>query len=274
MDCSSGCGVTARRKTNTKPHPCFDGHAQNEVMRVHLPVAPKCNLQCGYCDRLSDCVNESRPGVSSSVLSPEQAVEYVGKVLDTGAPLGVVGIAGPGDAFANPLATMETLQGIASKYPDLQLCVSSNGLAMEEFVEPLADLGLHHATLTINGIDPEITKNVYAWARYKGKTYKGLDAAQLLLERQFASLEAMKEAGLTVKVNTVVLPGINDNHIEELAEALKGFKVDRLNLIPVKPAPRTLLQDIDEPSEADMKILQHSASKHVPANAALQALPS
>ena len=51
-------------------HPCFDKEARHKNARVHLPVAPKCNIQCNYCNRKFDCVNESRPGVTSSVLTP------------------------------------------------------------------------------------------------------------------------------------------------------------------------------------------------------------
>ncbi len=51
-------------------HPCFNEEAKHTSARVHLPVAPKCNIQCNYCNRKFDCVNESRPGVTSSVLAP------------------------------------------------------------------------------------------------------------------------------------------------------------------------------------------------------------
>ena len=58
-------------------HPCFDDSARHRYARVHLPVAPRCNIQCNFCDRKMDCLNESRPGVTSSVLSPGQAVYYL-----------------------------------------------------------------------------------------------------------------------------------------------------------------------------------------------------
>ncbi|MGA8348672.1 MAG: nitrogenase molybdenum-iron cofactor biosynthesis protein, partial [Isosphaeraceae bacterium] len=80
-------------------HPCFDSKARHEFARVHLPVAPKCNIQCNYCDRQYDCCNESRPGVTSTVLSPKQALEYYKQVRQRVPDLAVVGIAGPGDPF-------------------------------------------------------------------------------------------------------------------------------------------------------------------------------
>ena len=40
-------------------HPCFDADARHQFGRVHLPVAPACNVQCNFCDRKYDCPNES-----------------------------------------------------------------------------------------------------------------------------------------------------------------------------------------------------------------------
>ena len=57
-------------------HPCFNGDARGIFGRVHLPVAPACNVQCNFCDRKHDCPNESRPGVTSVVLSPGQALAF------------------------------------------------------------------------------------------------------------------------------------------------------------------------------------------------------
>ena len=55
-------------------HPCFCEGAHSKFARMHLPVAPRCNIQCNYCDRRYDCTNESRPGVTSTVLTAEEAV--------------------------------------------------------------------------------------------------------------------------------------------------------------------------------------------------------
>ncbi len=52
-------------------HPCFNESAKGTCGRVHLPVAPECNIKCNYCNRKYDCVNESRPGVTSSGTSAQ-----------------------------------------------------------------------------------------------------------------------------------------------------------------------------------------------------------
>ena len=62
-----------------KSHPCFDPDAAKKYARMHLPVAPKCNISCNYCNRKYDCANESRPGVTAKVISPEEAIDSVDK---------------------------------------------------------------------------------------------------------------------------------------------------------------------------------------------------
>ena len=43
------------------------------------------------------------------------------------------------------------------------LCLSSNGLAVPDYVNDIADLGITHVTITTNAIDPEIAKMYIPW---------------------------------------------------------------------------------------------------------------
>ena len=67
---------------NLLNHPCFNDKVRHTFGRVHLPVAPRCNIQCKFCNRKFDCINESRPGVTSGVLSPAQAMVYLDSVFE------------------------------------------------------------------------------------------------------------------------------------------------------------------------------------------------
>ena len=154
-------------------HPCFNADVRHTTGRIHLPVAAKCNIQCNYCDRKFDCMNESRPGVTSAVLEPRQALAYLDKVLERVPQLKVVGIAGPGDPFANADETMETLRLVREKYPEMLLCVASNGLNVEPYAEQLAKLQVSHVTITMNAVDPEIGEKIYSWVRDHKTIYRG-----------------------------------------------------------------------------------------------------
>lgn len=100
MGCVCPGSISADILEKIGRHPCYSADAQHKYARIHLPVAPRCNIQCNYCNRNFDCVNESRPGVTSEVLTPELAKEKFAWVKEQIERLSVVGIAGPGDALA------------------------------------------------------------------------------------------------------------------------------------------------------------------------------
>ena len=165
-------------KNKIQGHPCFGGnHKKNG--RMHLAVAPKCNIKCGYCTRKHDCANESRPGVTSRLLTPQEAIEKVREVMASpvvGPMIKVAGIAGPGDPLANE-QTFETFEMVKKEFPELMLCMSTNGLLLPESIDRLYGLGLHSLTVTINAIDPEVGAQIYRHVIYHGKHYSGVEGA-------------------------------------------------------------------------------------------------
>ena len=258
------CGkITAVANTAVAKHPCFDKEAKHTHARVHLPVAPKCNIKCNYCNRKYDCVNESRPGVTSAVLSSYQAVEYL-KELDKHIDnLSVIGIAGPGDPFANPEETLQTMRLAKESFPGKLFCLSTNGLNLYPYIDEIAELGVSHVTITINAIDPEITAKVYSWVKDGNKIYRGIAAAKLILQRQLQCIPALKKKGITVKVNTVILPGINDHHIDKIAETVAGLGADVMNCIPVVPNKDTVFSTMQKPSAAMISQVRAQAAQHI-----------
>ncbi len=199
-------------------HPCYNKAASANWGRLHLPVAPNCNIQCNYCNRKYDCANENRPGVTQHVYTPQEAAAFVRKVFDARQDISVVGIAGPGDPMCDADKTLETFRLVKKDFPHVMLCLSSNGLAVPDYVNDIADLGITHVTITANAIDPEIAKHVYSMVRYEGNIYKGIDGARILLERQAESIRKLKEKNIIVKINTVVVPDVNMDHVPAIAK--------------------------------------------------------
>ncbi|MDD5168680.1 MAG: radical SAM protein [Syntrophales bacterium] len=249
---------------NFHDHPCFSDGARHKMGRIHLPVAPDCNMQCNYCNRDFECVNESRPGVSSTILRPRQAVDYLDEVLVRIKNIAVAGIAGPGDPFANAEETMETLQLVRERHPDLMLCVATNGLNVSDFVDELSDLNVSHVTLTINAVDPIIGEKIYAWARKNRKVYRREEAARIILESQREAIRRLKEKGITVKINSVIIPGINDGHIPEVARQMAAMKADIFNAIPMYHVASTPFAEIPPLPLRDLMELRREAGSHLP----------
>ncbi|WP_080905592.1 radical SAM protein [Parabacteroides sp. Marseille-P3160] len=244
-------------------HPCFNEKAKHSQARVHLPVAPKCNIQCNYCNRLYDCCNESRPGVTSSVLSPIQASHYFNELEKKMDNLRVVGIAGPGDPFANPNETLATIELIERNYPEMIFCLSTNGLELAPYIDRIAGLNVSHVTITINSLNIETLSKIYAWVHFRGKTYKGREGARILLEQQLACIEQLKRKGMIVKINTVVIPGVNESEIGELAEKVAAMGADTMNCIPLYPTENTLFGALEEPSKEMMKNIKATIAQYI-----------
>lgn len=256
--------ATAKVKIDSSKHPCFNEEAKGVCGRVHLPVAPKCNIKCNYCDRRYDCVNESRPGVASAVLTPQQAALYMQGVVAREPSITVVGIAGPGDPLANPEETFGTLREIRKAFPEMLFCLSTNGLSLPAHLDELAEFNVTHVTVTVNAVDPEIGEKIYGWVRDGKVIYRGRRAAEVMLERQLEGIKGLKERGMIVKVNTILIPGVNDDHVEEVAIKMAELGVDVLNVMAMVPNAGTPFGELDEPSHELVAAVRAKAENHLP----------
>jgi len=245
-------------------HPCFDSKARARWARVHLPVAPACNISCNFCDRRFDCTNESRPGVTSVVLSPWQALAYLDGLVQRRHDVAVVGIAGPGDPWANPAATLETLRLVRAHHPDLLLCLATNGLALAAHAAELQQLHLSHVTITINTLEAATGARIYAWVRDGECVLRGQAGAALLLQRQLAALDALRDSGILIKVNSILIPGVNDEQIPDIAAEVKRRGAHLFNCVPLIPAARTPFARLPTPDPAVVAGIRARASAHLP----------
>ena len=243
-----------------KEHPCFSEQACHAFGRCHLPVAPRCNIQCNYCIRDFDCVNESRPGVTTKVLDPDAAIDMVRKVMEKFNYIKVIGIAGPGEPLANE-GTFETLRRLHEEFPNVIKCISTNGLLLPDKIDLLHEYDVGNITVTLNAIDPEIGAKIYQFIDYKGKRYTGVEGAKILLENQLKGIEMAVDRHMIVKVNTVYIPGINEDHIPEIAKKVGEMGVYNFNLIPL--IAQYKFADITPPTPEMKRTMQDECSKYV-----------
>jgi len=255
-------------------HPCYSEGAHQHYARIHVAVAPACNIQCNYCNRKFDCSNESRPGVTSNKLSPEDAVKKVLYVGGDIQQLSVVGIAGPGDALANPKKTFDTFRMLHEKAPDQKLCLSTNGLRLPDYVDEMVKYNVDHVTVTINSVDEtgEIGAKIYPWVHWDHKKVFGAEGAKILLEQQLKGIKMLVERGILVKANSVLIPGVNDKELPNVAKKLKELGVFLHNIMPLlskeefgtyyglngqRSATDQEVMEAQEACGMDMKLMSH-----------------
>ena len=246
-----------------KTHPCFSCGSAHKYARIHLPIAPKCNISCNYCVRKFDCPNESRPGVTTQVLEPQAALERYIQVKKDVPNLTVVGIAGPGDALANFDKTKETLSLIKAYDKNVTFCLSTNGLMLPMYASELLELGVSHVTVTINAVDPKIGAQIYKHVSYLGTTYSGVEGATILLANQLSGLKYLADRGLVCKVNIVTLKGINDEHIEEVVKKVKSLGASITNIMQMIPVAGSVFENIPLVSNKEITSLREKCGVHL-----------
>lgn len=236
----------------TRRHPCLSD-SLGEYGRIHLPVCPDCNLACRYCSRTYD-TESVRPGKSRGILPLEMVADCIQKALRLCPEISTVGIAGPGDTLASAHA-LEAFQIVDQAFPDLIKCMSTNGLLLPEKIEEIAQVRVNAVTVTVNAVDEKIQAQINKKIRYHDEWIFGEAAAGILIKNQLEGIRSLSEQNILVKVNTVLIPGVNETHIGEIAKTVSAAGAKIYNIIPL--IPQADMKDLPAP---DCKML-HGARK-------------
>jgi nitrogen fixation protein NifB len=181
------------------------------------------------------------PGRALGVPDVLQRLDRVLADTSGGAALSAAVISGPGEPLADPAAVLETLRGVRAKHPHLTLSLVTNGLCAQDvdifaLAGELAEAGLSKVTVLVDAVDPGLLALIYAWIRPGKRTVPLPEASVLLVDAQARALRAFREAGLVVSARMTLFPGINENHVEEVASVVAALGADLLDLAPCRAA--------------------------------------
>ncbi len=238
-----------------REHPCYGSEAHFKYGRVHLPVAADCNISCNYCVRKYDCANENRPGVTSKLLNAKEALEKVRFMYKHDQRLRVVGISGPGDPLTSDV-TFEVFEQVHKEYPELTLCLSTNGLLLPDKISQIKKVGIKALTITINAVDPAIGEKIYSFVNFNGKVLHGKEAFEVLNRNQLKGLKLAAQADIAIKVNTVYIPSVNNEHIPDVARTVRGLGAYIMNIMPLIPQGK--FKDVPAPSKQEIQSMRQA----------------
>jgi nitrogen fixation protein NifB len=193
-------------------------------------------------------------------LPHDEAVDTVRRALGLCPEITVVGIAGPGDTLASGSA-VKAFRAVHEAYPELIMCLSTNGLMLPDHAEELMEVGVKTVTVTVNAVDPEILEKIVAYIIFEGRRIRGRGMGDILIRRQLDGIRKIKALGATVKVNSVLIPGINDAHIGDIARAAGEAGADIYNIIPL--IPQHELAHIEPPDCLMLQEARKEAGKYV-----------
>ena len=166
---------------------------------LRISVTDRCNLRCRYCLPAEVFGPDFAFLPRSEVLSFEEIV----RVAEAAVHLGVkaIKITGGEPLLRRDLPVLiRKLRGIDK---EIDLSLTTNGLRLATCLPDLKAAGLDRINISLDALDPE------AAIRMAGR--------ELDPEQVWAAVLATLEAGIPVKVNTVIQRGINESEILPLA---------------------------------------------------------
>jgi len=173
------------------------------VSNIRVSLTPKCNLSCIYCHK----EGEESP---KEQLSGEEIAE----ILRVAAKFEIRSVKFTG---GEPLLRPDLPEIVRSVPAGMESSLTTNGTLLADLAFPLKEAGLRRVNVSLDSLNPETYKKI-----------TGIDRLSEVLE----GITAAIEAGLTpVKLNMVVLEGINDAEIDDFLAYVRGNRNLVLQLI-------------------------------------------
>jgi MoaA/NifB/PqqE/SkfB family radical SAM enzyme len=198
------------------------------------------------------------------VLTPTEALRRFRIAREKVDNLTTVGIAGPGDALADWDNTKATLALLQSEDQNVNFCLSTNGLLLPRYASELVGLGVTHVTVTVNAIDASIGAKIYKFVRMGELTYVGEAGAAVLLSNQIEGIKRLIELGVVVKVNTVLISGVNDSHVEKVSEFMATLGVSVHNIMQMVPVKGAVFGELPQVSRHVLDTVRAQCAEYLP----------
>ena len=195
------------------------------ITNLRISITNRCNLNCLYCHREGE-TNPSKDISADRIIEIAEAFHTLGvkKLKITG---------------GEPLLRRD-LFDILVEMPSFQeISMTTNGTFLSEKAYELKECGLDRVNISLDTLDPDKYRYITGGGR---------------IEKVLAGIETAYNAQLTpIKVNTVVMKGINETEIDELLAFTNLFNdkniqviLQLIELIPITPMLRRYYYDISK----------------------------
>lgn len=182
--------------------PLIDAHGRI-VRYLRLSVTDRCNLRCLYCN--SNARTQCIP--HPMVLRYEEMLH----IVDVAVSLGIhkVRLTG-GEPFARK-GFAAFLEMLRAQYPALDIRITTNATLVRSHVQLLRDVGINAVNISLDSFDPA------SFARITGRD---------MLGEVRATIDALLQANIPLKINAVALRGITDLELPAFVDFVRHNPVD------------------------------------------------
>jgi len=173
------------------------------IKHLRISVTSKCNMNCIYCH------NEGMKNVGE-----DMSLDEIVEICKAFHSLGVEKVKITG---GEPLVRRDIVEIVAEMPKFKEISMVTNGYYLSKFAEELKEVGLDRVNVSLDTLNPE--------------TYKFITGVKGL-EKVLDGIESAYNAGLTpIKLNMVVMKGINEHEIEDILSYTTKFNRNGINVI-------------------------------------------
>jgi cyclic pyranopterin phosphate synthase len=193
----------------------IDGYNRN-INYLRISITDRCNLRCSYC----------MPKEGVSALGHEDVLRYeeILRIVKVAVSLGITKVRITGGeplvrrGVVNFIASLAQISGLTD------ISLTTNGILLAPFAVPLFNAGMKRINISLDSLNE---------AKYARITRGGE------LHAVLRGIEAVHQAGFyPVKINTVVIKGVNDDEIVDFARLTlhKPYQIRFIELMPMGQA--------------------------------------
>ncbi len=196
-----------------------DNHGRT-IDYLRLAVTDRCNLRCSYC-----MPEEGLLHLQKELILSWEEMERICRIFVN---LGVnkIRITG-GEPFVRKGLT-DFLAGLKQILPTPQIAITTNGTLLDPHLRYLKELGIHDLNISLDSLNPDTFRLITRRDGF-GKILSTIDAA---IDMEFR-----------VKVNMVVLPGINTKDLASFGEFTRERAVTVRFIEPMPFNGQSLITD-------------------------------
>ena len=177
--------------------PLIDSHGRrHDYLRISL--TDRCNFRCLYCMPAEGVEWRDR----AEILSLEE-IERLAKVF---VRLGVRKIRLTGGEPTVRRGFMDLLLALHKAHPSIKSFLTTNGSSLREFAEPLREAGLSGINISLDSLRRD---------RFAEITRRDV------LPQVVEGIKSTIAAGISTKINVVVMPGVNDDELGDFVEFVR-----------------------------------------------------
>lgn len=207
------------------------------VTSLRISVTENCNLSCFYCHKEGCTENEGE-------ITPRE----IGDLVNIASEFGMEKIKITG---GEPLIRDDIVEIVSSisQHEIIDISITTNGVKLSERSSDLKKAGLDRANISLDTLDPK------KFERIAGKPF---------LEKVLGGIDSAREAGLSpIKLNTIVLKGVNDEEIDELVDysLRKGLILQLIELENVLPENNDIYEEYHTDLDSIEKRIKKEASE-------------